>query len=60
MIKLLVTYQDEKQFGIEVEKQEALNFLTAWLEKEDRVINVQGYGLYPFEAIKVELFDLMS
>lgn len=59
MLKVLVHYGNEKPFGIEVNKEQALEILTAYLNQDIDVFEVEGYGIYPKEATKLEFFDLV-
>jgi hypothetical protein len=59
MIKFLITYKSGEQFGIEIDKMMAIGLLAAWFSGSTEEIDVDGYGFYPADACKVELFDLV-
>lgn len=59
MIKVLVHYGDVKPFSIEVKNEEALKILTAYINQDVEIIEVEGYGIYPKETTKLEFSDLV-
>lgn len=57
-VKVLITYSDGVSFGIEVERSTAMEMVARWLNKSPEDMEVDGYGFYPLDAAKLELFDL--
>jgi hypothetical protein len=59
-VKIVITYPKDVSFGIEVDVKTALEMVTAWLEGSTETMEIDGYGFFPNEALKLELFDLVE
>ncbi|AMB18704.1 hypothetical protein BH780_gp121 [Bacillus phage Eldridge] len=57
-VKVMIHYKDGVSFGIEVPAMLAVEMVSRWLNKVEGCMEIEGYGFYPNEAIKLELFDL--
>ncbi|QIA28547.1 hypothetical protein [Phage f2b1] len=55
-VKVLITYPKNVSFGIEVDVKTALEMVTAWLEGNTEIMEIDGYGFFPNEVLKIELF----
>lgn len=58
VVKVMIHYKDGVSFGIEVPVTTAMEMMARWLNQSKDPMEVEGYGFYPNEAIKLELFDL--
>ncbi|AIW03519.1 hypothetical protein CPT_Moonbeam121 [Bacillus phage Moonbeam] len=58
VVKVLIHYKDDVSFGIEVPILVAMEMVARWLNQSPDSMEVEGYGFYPNEAVKLEIFDL--
>jgi len=57
VVKVMIHYSIGS-FGIEVPVTTAMEMMARRLNQSKDPMEVEGYGFYPNEAIKLELFDL--
>jgi len=58
VVKVMIHYKDGVSFGIEVPVMVAMEMMARWLNKSLDDMVIEGYGFYPYEVVKLELFDL--
>jgi hypothetical protein len=58
VVKVLIHYKDGVSFGIEVPVMIAMEMMSRWLNQSLDDMIIEGYGFYPYDVTKLELFDL--
>ena len=57
-VKVMIHYRDGVSFGIAVPVMVAMEMTARWLNGSQDDMIIEGYGFYPDEVVKLELFDL--
>lgn len=57
-VKVVIHYKDGVNFGIAVPVMVAMEMMARWLNGSQDDMIIEGYGFYPAEVNKLELFDL--